>query len=127
MTIKSRAVLILSCALLAACASPAERAAKRAAAEQVAQADRDKRCASFGYQRGTADYSKCLENLYVQQQQLGVIEEANRQARLQAAAQGLQQAGASLSAIGQSSDPPPQPMFRQPIRCNTIGTTTTCQ
>ena len=128
MTAKSGAVLILSCALLASCASREEIAAKKVAAEQVAQAEREKHCGTFGYKPGTSDYSKCLENLYVQAQQLEAMEEANRQARLQAAATSMQQAGAALSAIGKSSDDPPsQPMFRQPLRCNTFGTTTTCQ
>jgi hypothetical protein len=115
-------VLILSCVLLSACASREEIAAKKAAAEQVAQADREKRCASFGYQRGTPDYSKCLESLYLQDQQLAAAAEANRRARMQAAAEGLQRAGAALQSI---SPPPPQP---QPtIRCETFGNTTTCQ
>lgn len=127
MTIKSGTVLILSCVLLTACASPQERAAKKAAAEQVAQAEREKHCGTFGYKPGTPDYSHCLENLYVQDQQKAAFEAANEAARREAAANALQAAGASLSNIGRSSDPPPQPMFRQPVRCNTFGTTTTCQ
>jgi len=59
----------LACVLLGACASREEIAAKKAAAEQVAQAEREKHCASFGYQPGTPAYSKCLENLYAQGQQ----------------------------------------------------------
>jgi hypothetical protein len=122
--IKGLLALILSGALLAACASSEEIAAKRAAAERAAQANRETRCASFGYKNGTPEYSKCLENLYVQQQQLEAVEEANRQARLQAAARGMQQAGAALQSI----NPPPSPS----IRCNTIPTgggtsSTTCQ
>lgn len=60
MTIKSGAVVVLSCVLLAACASPQEIATKKAAAEQVAQAEREKRCASFGYQRGTPTTANAL-------------------------------------------------------------------
>jgi hypothetical protein len=122
MTPKAIAVLVLASAVLSACASREEIAGKKAAAEQVAQGDREKRCASFGYQRGTPDYSKCLESLYLQDQQLAAAEEANRRARLQAAAQGLQQAGAALQSIS-PPPPPPQPM----IRCQTFGNTTTCQ
>lgn len=114
--------LILSCVLLSACASREEIALKKAAAERVAQADRAKRCASFGYQRGTPDYSKCLERAYVQDQQTRAIEEANRRAQAQAAAEGLQRAGAALQSISS----PTQPM----IHCNTVptgmGTSTTC-
>ena len=95
---------------------------KKAAAEQMAQAEREKHCASFGYQPGTPAYSKCLENLYVQGQQLAVVEEANRRARSEAAGRALQQAGAALQSIS----PLPQPM----IHCNTMptgmGTGTTC-
>jgi hypothetical protein len=121
---KSISLLILSCVLLTACATREEIAAKKAAAEQVAQAEREKHCTQFGNQPGTPAYSKCLENLYIQEQQLAVVEEANRQARLQAAARGMQQAGAALQNI----NPPPS----SPIRCNTIPTaggtsSTTCQ
>ena len=121
---KSISLLILSCVLLTACATREEIAAKKAAAEQVAQAAREKHCTQFGYQPGTPAYSKCLENLYMQDQQLAVVEEANRQARLQAAARGMQQAGAALQSI----NPAPSPS----IRCNTIPTgggtsSTTCQ
>ncbi|RZN18993.1 hypothetical protein CWO90_35645 [Bradyrhizobium sp. Leo121] len=119
---KSILLLMLSCALLTACESQQERAAQKAAAEQAAQVEREKHCASFGYQRGTPEYSKCLENLYIQQQQHEAVEEANRQARLQAAARGMQQAGAALQSIS----PPPSPT----VHCNTmpngIGTSTTC-
>jgi len=113
----------LACAvLLTACASREEIAAKKAASEQAAQADREKRCTSFGYQRGSPDYSKCLESMYLQDRQLAAAEEANRQARVQAAAEGLQRAGAALQSIS----PPPQPV----VHCNTmptgIGTSTTC-
>jgi hypothetical protein len=124
---KSMPFLILSCVLLTACATREEIAAKKAAAEQMAQAGREKHCATFGYQPGTPAYSKCLENLYVQDQQLAAVEEANRQARLQAAATSLQQAGAALQSISPPPPPPPQPMFSPPVRCSTIGTTTTCQ
>ena len=54
-------------------------AAKKAAAEQVAQADREKRCTSFGYQCGSPDYSKCLESMYLQDRQLAAAEGAKRQ------------------------------------------------
>jgi len=112
----------LACVLLGACASREEIAAKKAAAEQMAQAEREKHCASFGYQPGTPAYSKCLENLYVQGQQLAIVEEANRRARSEAGGRALQQAGAALQSIS----PSPQPM----IHCNTmptgVGTSTTC-
>jgi hypothetical protein len=113
----------LACAvLLTACASREEIAAKKAASEQAAQADREKRCTSFGYQRGSPDYSKCLESMYLQDRQLAAAEEATRRARLQAAGQALQQAGAAMQSIS----PPPQPV----VHCNTmptgIGTSTTC-
>jgi hypothetical protein len=122
MAIKSGAVLILTGLLLTACASQQERAAKRAAAEQAAGVDRANRCASFGYKLGTPDYSHCLENMYVQDQQKAAAEEVQRQARVEAAAAGLQQAGAAMSAIGQPPPPPP-PI----VRCQTFGNTTTCQ
>jgi hypothetical protein len=122
MTPKGMVLLALARVVLSACASREELAAKKAAAEQVVQAEREKRCASFGYQRGTSDYSKCLESLYLQDQQLAAAEEANRRARLQAAAQEFQRAGAALQSI---NPPPPSP---QPtIRCETFGNTTTCQ
>ena len=124
MTLKGMVMLALTSAVLSACASREEIAAKRAAAEQVAQADREKRCGSFGYQRGASDYSKCLQSLYLQDQQLAAAEETNRRARLQAAAQGLQQAGADLQSINPT--PPPEPM-RSPITCQTFGNTTTCR
>lgn len=114
--------LILSGLVLSACASREEIAAKKAAAEQAAQADHEKRCTSFGYQRGSPDYSKCLESLYLQDQQLEAAEKADRRARVQAAGQALQQAGAAMQSIS----PPPQPV----VHCNTmptgIGTSTTC-
>ena len=115
-------VLVLSCLLLSACASREEIAAKKAAAEQVAQADREKRCTSFGYQRGSPDYSKCLESMYLQDRQMAEAAEARRQARLDDAAQDFQRAGAALQGIS----PPPQPV----VHCNTmptgVGTSTTC-
>ena len=111
--------LVLSCLLLTACASREEIAAKKAAAEQAAQADREKRCTSFGYQRGSPDYSKCLESMYLQNQQMAAAAEARRQARLDDAAQDFQQAGAALQSI----NPPPPPI----VRCQTFGNTTTCQ
>ena len=76
----------------------------------------------FRVSAGDTGYSKCLENLYVQGQQLAVVEEANRRARSEAAGRALQQAGAALQSIS----PSPQPM----IHCNTMpagmGTSTTC-
>ena len=54
---------------LSACVSEEEMAARR----QMAQANREKQCASFGYKLGTPDYSKCLESLYLQDQQLAWI------------------------------------------------------
>ena len=111
----------LACAaLLTACASREEIAAKKAATEQAAQADREKRCTSFGYQRGSPDYSKCLESMYLQDRQMAEAAEARRQARLDDVATSLQQAGAALQSI---SPPPPPP----PVRCQTFGNTTTCQ
>jgi hypothetical protein len=110
----------LACAvLLTACASREEIAAKKAATEQAAQADREKRCTSFGYQRGSPDYSKCLESMYLQDQQMEAAAEANRRARLQAAGEAFQQAGAAMQSIS----PPPPPI----VRCQTFGNTTTCQ
>jgi hypothetical protein len=122
MTPKAMMVLALAGLVLAACASREEIAAKKAAADQAAQADREKRCTSFGYQRGSPDYSKCLESMYLQDQQMAAAAEARRQARLDDAVTSLQQAGAALQSIS----PPPQPV----VHCNTmptgIGTSTTC-
>lgn len=122
---RARAILITACVLLSACASREEIAARKAAAEQVAQAGREKHCTSFGYQPGTPAYSKCLEEMYVQDRQMAAVEEANRRARVQAAATSLQQAGAALQSI---SPPPPPPS--PTIHCNTMpmgaGTSTTC-
>src|SRR5271165_1601024 len=102
MPIKPR-VLILACAvLLTACASREEIAARKAATEQAAQADREKRCTSFGYKQGTPDYSKCLESMYIQDQQMTMAAEADRRARVQAAGQAMQQAAAAM----QSANPP---------------------
>jgi hypothetical protein len=108
---------MLACLALSACVSEEEMAARR----QMAQANRERQCASFGYRLGTPDYSKCLESLYLQDQQLAAAEDANRRARIQAAAQGLQQAGAAMQSIN-----PPA------IHCSTMpngigGTNTTCQ
>ena len=124
MVSKAFLIPLVACAvLLTACASREERAARKAAAEQMAQADREKRCTSFGYQRGSPDYSKCLESMYLQDRQMAAAAEARRQAQLDDAATSLQQAGAALQSIS----PPPQPV----IHCNTMptgpGTTTTCQ
>ena len=113
-------LIALACAVvLTACASHEELAAKKAAAEQVAQADREKRCKSFGYQRGSPDYSKCLESMYLQDRQMAAGAEARRQAQLDDAAQDFQRAGAALQSIS----PPPPPI----VRCQTFGNTTTCQ
>jgi hypothetical protein len=49
---KSISLLILSCVLLTACATREEIAAKKAAAEQVAQAEREKHCTQSGISRG---------------------------------------------------------------------------
>jgi hypothetical protein len=117
---KSISLLLVSGALLSACASREEVAARNAQAEQVAQSQRETRCTSFGYRRGSADYSKCLERLYLQDQQLAAADEANQAARVQAAAEGLQRAGAALQAI----NPPPPPSTS--FRCSTFGNTTTC-
>jgi hypothetical protein len=117
-------VLILSCVLLTACASREQVAARKAEAEQAAQSKREEHCALFGYKRGTPDFSRCLENLYVQDQQLAAAEKAEDAARVQRIGNSLQQAGAAMSSISQP--PPPMEPMRQPIRCSTIGTTTTC-
>jgi hypothetical protein len=116
-------VLILSCVLLTACASREQIVARKAETEQAAQVKREEHCALFGYKRGTSDYSHCLENLYVQDQQQLAAKEAGDAARVQRVGNSLQQAGAAMSAISQ---PPPMEPMRQPVRCNTIGTTTTC-
>lgn len=123
----SGAILVLACALLSACVTAEERAVKKASEERTAQATREQHCGMFGYKAGTPDYSKCLENLYVQDQQKAAYEDAQRSARLQVAGASLQQAGAAMSAIGQSAPSAPAPMLRPPVRCNTIGSTTTCQ
>jgi hypothetical protein len=113
-------ISLVACAvLLTACASREERAARKAAAEQMAQADREKRCTSFGYQRGSPDYSKCLESMYLQDQQMAAAAEARRQANLDDGSQDFQRAGAALQGIS----PPPPPI----VRCQTFGNTTTCQ
>jgi len=114
---KAMAVLMFAGLALSACVSEEEMAARR----QMAQANREKQCASFGYRLGTPDYSKCLESLYLQDQQLAAAEDANRRARIQAAAQGLQRAGAAMQSIN-----PPT------VHCSTMpngigGTNTTCQ
>jgi hypothetical protein len=96
MTPKAIMVLALAGLVLAACASSEQIAAKKAAAEQAGQADREKRCTSFGYQRGSPDYSKCLESMYLQDRQMAEAAEARRQARLDDAAQDFQRAGAAL-------------------------------
>lgn len=128
MYLKPRVLLLLPCILLAACVSQQETAAQKAVAERTAQVSREKHCGTFGYKPGTTDYSRCLENLYVQDQQKAAFEAAERRARADAAADGLIQAGAALSAIGQSSGPEyRQSPFPPEIRCNTFRTTTICQ
>jgi hypothetical protein len=114
---KSMAVLVLAGLALSACVSQEEMAARK----QMAQANREKQCASFGYKLGTPDYSKCLESLYLQDQQLAAAEEANRKARIHEFGQRLQQAGAAMQSIN-----PPT------VHCTTMpngigGTNTTCQ
>jgi hypothetical protein len=111
--------LVVCAVLLTACASREQLAAKKVAAEQAAQADREKRCTSFGYQRGSPDYSKCLESMYLQDQKMAQAAEARRQADMDDAAQDFQRAGAALQGIS----PPPPPI----VRCQTFGNTTTCQ
>ncbi|MGY4319747.1 hypothetical protein [Bradyrhizobium sp. JR3.5] len=69
---------------------------------------------------GTPDYSKCLESLYLQDQQLAAAEEANRQARIHEFGQRLQRASEAM----QSANPPM-------VHCSTMpngigGTNTTC-
>jgi hypothetical protein len=122
MRLISGAVLVFCCVLLSACASRQEIAAKHAAAQQAADAERANRCGSFGYKVGTPDYSHCLERMYVQDQQQAVAEEAHRAAKREAASQALERAGAALQNI---SPPPPSV-----VHCNTmpngIGTSTTC-
>jgi hypothetical protein len=117
-------LLILSCVLLSACASREQIAARKVEAEQAAQSKRDDQCARFGYKRGTSDFSHCLENLYVQDQQQAAAERAEDAARAQRIGNSLQQAGAAMQAI--SPPPPPIEPMRRPITCNTFGTTTTC-
>lgn len=123
---RSFALLALACITLSACASQEQIASRRAEAEQAATAHRETRCSSFGYKRGSSDFNHCLERMYVQDQQQLAAEKAEEVARVQRVGDALQQAGASLSAVGS----PPQPVavdpIRPPVRCSTIGTTTTC-
>ena len=112
------APVLLAGLVLSACVSEEEMAARR----QMQQANREKQCTSFGYKLGTPDYSKCLESLYLQDQQLAAAEEANRQARVHEIGQRLQAAG---QAMQQASSPPP-------VHCTTMpngigGTNMTCQ
>jgi hypothetical protein len=111
------AFLILSCVLLCSCVSREEVAARR----EIAQANREQQCVSFGYKKGSPDYSKCLQSLYLQDQQLAAAEEENSRARLQTAARGLQQAGAALQSIS-----PPPSMIHCDTMPNAMGTSTTC-
>lgn len=121
---KSVTLLLASCVLLSACASREQIAARKSQQEQVAQTKREEHCATFGYKPGTPDYSHCLENLYVQDQQTAAAEKAEDAARAQRIGNALQQAGASMQAI--SPPPPPIEPMHRPVTCNTFGTTTTC-
>lgn len=118
-------MVLPACALLlSGCVSTEEAAARRAAEAQAARSSREARCSSFGYQRGTPDYSHCLESMYVQDQQAAAAEAANDEARRERIGRSLRQAGAALQA---ASPPPPSPAV---VHCNTMpmgpGTTTTC-
>ncbi|MEY9462203.1 hypothetical protein ABH973_002616 [Bradyrhizobium ottawaense] len=114
---KAIAALMLASLALSACVSEEEMATKR----QMAQANREKQCTSFGYKLGTPNYGKCLESLYLQDQQLAAAEEANRQTRLHEFGQRLQRASEAMK----SANPPT-------VHCTTTpngigGTNTTCQ
>ena len=113
-----------ACLLLSACASPQEIAARNAEAQRVAQSQQETRCASFGYRRGSPEFASCLERMYVADQQQKAAEDAAAAAQRERVGNALQGLGAGLSAAG--APPPMAPTMNQPIRCNTIGTTTTC-
>ena len=49
--------------LLAGCVTKQEREARQ-------QANREARCASFGFHEGTPEFSRCLQELYMQEQQI---------------------------------------------------------
>ena len=71
----------------------------------------------FGYKRGTPDYSRCLENLYVQDQQLAAAERVDDAASAQRIRNSLQQSGAAMPAIirTNSSPAPRCPSTPEPI------------
>jgi hypothetical protein len=117
----SVALLILSSVLLSACGSQREIAARNADAERLTQSQRENRCTSFGYQPGLPEFSKCLERMYVADQQQKAAEQAAEADRMQRVGDALQGLGAGLSAAGA----PPPPMQR-PVQCTTVGRTTTC-
>jgi hypothetical protein len=121
MRLRSLAILLGPSLLLSACASQQEIAARNADAERVAQSQREARCNSFGYRRGSPDYSQCLERMYAADQQQKAAEQAAKADRMQRVGDALQGLGAGLSAAGA----PPPPM-QQPVQCTTIGRTTTC-
>jgi hypothetical protein len=97
---RSIGLLMTSAVLLSACASQQEIAARNAEADRVAQSQREARCNSFGYRRGSAEYSSCLERMYVADQQQKAAQEAAEAARAERVGTALQEAGAALSNIG---------------------------
>jgi hypothetical protein len=119
--VRGLVTLLLLSVLLSACASQQEIAARNADAERLAQSQRDNRCASFGYQRGSPEFSKCLERMYAADQQQKAAQQAAEADRMQRVGDALQGLGAGLSAAGA----PPPPM-QQPVQCTTVGRTTTC-
>lgn len=113
--------LLLPVVLLTACVTQQETTAQKATNEQMAQASREKQCGAFGYKPNTPDYSRCLENLYLQDKQLAAAEDANRQERVASMGDKLRRAGAALQSIN-----PPS------VSCTTMpngigGTRTSCQ
>jgi hypothetical protein len=80
-------------------------------AAQAAQAQRQARCSSFGYQPGTPDYSQCLERMYVADQQQIAAQQAQQAAALDGLGTSLQRAGAALQQAG---TPPPGVMAPPP-------------
>jgi hypothetical protein len=119
--VRGLVALILSSVFLSACASQQEIAARNADAERLAQSQRQSRCTSFGYQRSSPEFNKCLERMYVADQQQKAAEQAAEADRMQRVGDALQGLGAGLSAAGA---PPPQ--MQQPVQCATVGRTTTC-
>jgi hypothetical protein len=93
--------------LLDACASSEQIAQQQMAAAQTAQAQREARCSSFGYQPGTPDYSRCLERMYDADQQQIAAQQAQQAASWDALGARLQRAGNALEQVG---TPPPQVM-----------------